>query len=59
MQGRNMRAYTVKRFGLEVFLYEMAQLYEIVIFTACNQEYARKVLQKIDPEGLISHRLFR
>lgn len=54
-----MRAYSVKRFGLEVFLYEMAQLYEIVIFTACNKEYACKLLQKIDPEGLISHRLFR
>lgn len=54
-----MCAYTVKRFGLEAFLYEMAQLYEIVIFTACNKDYACKVLQKIDPEGLISHRLFR
>lgn len=59
MHGRNMRAYTVKRFGLDAFLYEMAQLYEIVIFSECNREYACKVLQKIDPKGLISHRLFR
>ncbi len=37
----------------------MAQLYELVMFTACNKDYACKVLEKIDPEGLITHRLFR
>lgn len=42
------------------FLREMAQLYEVVIFTAGVQEYADWVIDQLDPKNeLISHRLYR
>ena len=43
----------------EQFLVEMAEMYEIVIFTAAVQEYADWILDQIDPNGVISHRLYR
>jgi len=45
--------------GMYDFLREMAQEYELVIFTASQSAYANKILDIIDTEGLISHRLFR
>lgn len=41
------------------FLAEMSKYYELVIFTAGVQEYADWVIDQIDPEGLIKHRLYR
>jgi len=43
----------------ERFLKEMAELYEIVVFTAGVQEYADKVLDILDPNKYITHRLYR
>jgi|JI9StandDraft_1071089.scaffolds.fasta_scaffold119928_3 TFIIF-interacting CTD phosphatase-like protein len=37
----------------------MSQHYELVIFTAGIPDLANKVIDKIDPEGLIKHRIFR
>jgi Dullard-like phosphatase family protein len=38
----------------------MSNLYEIVIFTAGTEEYADKILDKLDPEKkYIAHRLYR
>jgi len=45
--------------GALEFLQEMSQAYELVIWTAATQDYADWVLDKIDTEGLISHRLYR
>ena len=42
------------------FLKEMAQYYEVVIFTAGTQEYADWVIDQLDPDDtLINHRLYR
>ena len=41
------------------FLNELSKLYEIVIFTAGVLEYADWVLDQIDPESKIKHRLYR
>jgi len=41
------------------FLVNMAQYYEIVIFTAAMQEYADWILDKIDVHNVISYRLYR
>ncbi|KRX06617.1 HAD-like domain [Pseudocohnilembus persalinus] len=43
----------------EQFLYEMSLYYEIVIFTAALQEYADFILDIIDTQKVISHRLYR
>ena len=45
--------------GARIFLTEMQKLYEVVIFTAAMQDYADWVLDQLDPEGLISYRLYR
>ncbi|CEG50486.1 TFIIF-interacting CTD phosphatase, including NLI-interacting factor (involved in RNA polymerase II regulation) [Plasmopara halstedii] len=55
-------AYTVfvcKRPGAENFLANMAKTYEIVVFTASLSAYADPVLNKLDPNGAISYRLYR
>lgn len=44
INGNSTKVYSVKRFGLDSFLFEMSQLYEIVIFTASQKQYADKVV---------------
>ncbi|KAL9665707.1 hypothetical protein QQ045_000026 [Rhodiola kirilowii] len=51
--------YVLKRPGLNEFLEKLASEYEVVIFTAGLREYASLVVDRIDPRGLISHRLYR
>ncbi|CAD8047172.1 unnamed protein product [Paramecium primaurelia] len=41
------------------FLKDMSKFYEIVIFTAAQQDYADFILDLIDEEKVISHRLYR
>jgi TFIIF-interacting CTD phosphatase-like protein len=48
-----------KRFGLDIFLFEMSQLYELVVFTAGIKDYTTCVLEIIDPQKRISHVLTR
>lgn len=46
--------------GMYEFVQRMSALgYEIVIFTAATQDYADWVIDQIDPERLIVHRLYR
>ena len=57
--GQMLRIFSVKRPGLDVFLQEIKELYEIVFFTASTQEYGNKVINFIAPETPQNHRLFR
>merc|ERR1719159_1408539 len=46
--------------GMREFLEKMHSLgYELVIFTAATQDYADWVIDQIDPDRLIHHRLYR
>ncbi len=45
--------------GLDHFLTKMAEIYEIVIFTAAQKDYANWAINIFDKNNLISHRLFR
>ena len=49
----NVRPHTQK------FLKEMAEHYELVVFTAAMQDYADWVLNEIDKHKYITHRLYR
>ena len=51
--------YVSKRPGLEKFLKDMSEIYELVVFTAGTQDYADAILDIIDESKLISHRLYR
>ena len=44
---------------LNRFLTELAKDFEINVFTAGTQDYADSILNDIDKEGLIKHRLYR
>lgn len=41
------------------FLRELTKHYEIVIFTAAMKDYTDYILQRVDTENLISHKLYR
>ena len=54
--------YTVfgrRRPHLEAFLKEASQHFELVCFTASQKLYAERIVKIIDPNGYISHCLFR
>mmetsp|Transcript_11189 Transcript_11189/g.30094 ORF Transcript_11189/g.30094 Transcript_11189/m.30094 type:complete len:369 (+) Transcript_11189:75-1181(+) len=48
-----------KRPGLEAFLAYMSSFYEIVVFTSGLNTYADPILDKLDPNGYVMHRLYR
>ena len=43
----------------EYFISEMGKYFEIVIFTSAEEEYANIVLEEIDKNKVISHKLYR
>ena len=45
--------------GAEQFLKNVSKFFEIVVFTAALQDYADWVLDQIDPDKYIKHRLYR
>ena len=55
----NESAYIQIRPGAEDFIKELSEFYEIIIFTAALQVYADLVIDGIDPDGVISDRLYR
>eukprot|EP00891_Asterochloris_glomerata_P004037 jgi/Astpho2/4037/e_gw1.00063.287.1_t len=56
-RGRGWR--TFKRPGVDDFLKQMAQMYEIVVYTAALPTYADPILDRLDPNGCIAYRLYR
>ncbi|KRX06117.1 HAD-like domain [Pseudocohnilembus persalinus] len=43
----------------DIFLQEMSEMYELVIFTAGISQYANWVMDTIDPKGYVKYRLYR
>ena len=49
-----------KRPGLDKFLHSMSERYECIAYTAALEEYAKPLLDWLDPKGTIfTHRLYR
>eukprot|EP01017_Pseudomicrothorax_dubius_P040444 TRINITY_DN6323_c0_g2_i29.p1 TRINITY_DN6323_c0_g2~~TRINITY_DN6323_c0_g2_i29.p1 ORF type:complete len:400 (-),score=32.88 TRINITY_DN6323_c0_g2_i29:37-1236(-) len=59
IEGSKYKVKVKKRPGVEQFLKEMAEIYEIVLFTASLSDYAIPVLQSIDTDGVIDYKLYR
>lgn len=59
LEGGSYSVYVKVRPGLEEFLAEVAIYYEVVVFTASMAKYADPVLDRIDRNKYITHRLFR
>jgi len=53
------RVYVLKRPGVDHFLKQMGNLFEIVVFTASLSKYADPVLDLLDRYKVVKHRLFR
>ncbi|PPQ89539.1 hypothetical protein CVT25_012211 [Psilocybe cyanescens] len=51
--------HVLKRPGVDDFLKQMGQIYEVVVFTASLSKYADPVLDKLDIHHVVAHRLFR
>lgn len=54
-----MNFYVLKRPGVDELLESLAAKFEVVVFTASMKEYASLVLDRLDRNRLISHRLYR
>jgi len=59
IDGIRHEVYVLKRPFVDEFLKSVAKHFELVVFTASLSEYANPVLDTLDREGLIEHRLFR
>ncbi|XP_052477982.1 uncharacterized protein LOC105775972 [Gossypium raimondii] len=59
MDGVTIYFYVFKRPGVDEFLEIISKKYEVVVFTAGHKAYASKVIDTLDPKGLISHRFYR
>ncbi|KAL6842599.1 hypothetical protein ACP4OV_027443 [Aristida adscensionis] len=57
---KNHTVYVRKRPHLKMFLEKVAQMFELVIFTASQRIYAEQLIDRLDPDGkLISRRMYR
>ncbi|KAJ1414164.1 HAD-like superfamily [Sesbania bispinosa] len=59
IDGEAMDFYVLKRPGLDELLESLAAKFEVVVFTAALKEYASLVLDRLDRNRFISHRLYR
>lgn len=55
----NTTIYFKIRPGVKEFLRKMSKLFEIVIFTASVEEYAKMLINLIDTKNICSHKLYR
>jgi RNA polymerase II subunit A small phosphatase-like protein len=51
--------HVLKRPGVDNFLKQMGEIYEVVVYTASLSKYADPVLDKLDIHHAVTHRLFR
>ncbi|CAI2387443.1 unnamed protein product [Moneuplotes crassus] len=55
----NDEGFYLVRPGVQEFLSELSKYYELMIFTAALKDYADMIIDQIDPEKYITHRLYR
>lgn len=59
LEGEHHRVYVRKRPGVDEFLIRMAQIYEVVVYTASMAKYANPLLDELDKSRTVDWRLFR
>lgn len=48
-----------KRPGVDLFLFYLAHMYEVVVYSSMSQMEAEPLMEKLDPYQMISYRLYR
>jgi len=59
IEGTVHKVYVCKRPGVDEFMRRMGEVFEIVVYTASLSKYADPLLDQLDQEHTIRHRLFR
>jgi Dullard-like phosphatase family protein len=59
LEGEIHHVYVLKRPGVDQFMKAVAEKFEVVVFTASLAKYADPLLDILDPQGNVRHRLFR
>lgn len=59
IEGKVFYVYVLKRPGVEQFIKQISEYYEIVIYTASLAKYADPLVDLLDPHNSTSYRLFR
>lgn len=59
IEGEHLKIYVRKRPGVDEFMVRVAELYEVVVYTASMAKYANPLLDELDTKGVVSWRLFR
>ena len=59
IEGKMCPVYVLIRPGCTEFLEQLAPFYEMVIYTASLSKYADPLMDKLDPKGICTKRLFR
>lgn len=59
IEGTVHNVYVIKRPGVDEFMRQMGEIYEVVVFTASLSKYADPVLDILDIHHVVRHRLFR
>lgn len=59
IEGMWHDVYVVKRPGVDEFLQRVSEMYEVVVFTASVAKYGDPLLDYLDANNVVHHRLFR
>ena len=59
LNGLDKDIYVLKRPHVDEFLKELSNIFEIITFTASISQYASPLLDKLDTNHFVTHRLFR
>jgi Dullard-like phosphatase family protein len=59
LEGEIHHVYVLKRPGVDQFMKAVAEKFEVVVFTASLAKYADPLLDILDPQATVRHRLFR
>lgn len=59
IDGQYQDVYVIKRPGVDEFMRRTGELFEIVVFTASVSKYGNPLLDTLDVNNVVDHRLFR
>ncbi|RDA86395.1 hypothetical protein CP532_6472 [Ophiocordyceps camponoti-leonardi (nom. inval.)] len=59
IEGTYHNVYVIKRPGVDEFMKRVGELYEVVVFTASVSKYGDPLLDQLDINKVVHHRLFR